>query len=248
MNDGASGLAAIKRCGGIALVQAPSDADARDMPIAVLEATPVDLSAPRAEVAEALLRFVAEPPGPTRRVPEDVRFEVEIAAGGRIDHDRLRAIAETSSVTCPDYGGVLSKILGTGPLGFRCQVDHAYTGKVLLEHQEGLVDEAMRVALRIIEERAALVTRGCRARAKPTAPRWQRCTRDVRKSTTTTSRSCARRSCEAWNWTSSPSRRTASPTMSCCGRSPEASRVSDAASDEPGVDEGRNKPGRSSLP
>jgi two-component system chemotaxis response regulator CheB len=159
LNDGASGLAAIKRCGGIALVQAPSDAEARDMPIAALEATPVDLSAAAAELAEAVLRFVSEPPGPPRDVPDDIRFEVEIAAGGRIDADRLRAIAATSAITCPDCGGVLSEVRGSGPVRFRCQVGHAFTGRALLECQEGLVDEAMRVALRIIEERASLVTR-----------------------------------------------------------------------------------------
>jgi two-component system chemotaxis response regulator CheB len=159
LNDGASGLAAIKRCGGIALVQAPSDADARDMPIAALEATPVDLSAPRGELAEAVLRFVHEPPGPARDAPRDIRFEVEVAAGGRIDHEALDKFAETVSMTCPECGGVLSEIRGSAPLRFRCQVGHAYTGKALLERQEGMVDEAMRVALRIIEERVALVSR-----------------------------------------------------------------------------------------
>jgi two-component system, chemotaxis family, protein-glutamate methylesterase/glutaminase len=159
LNDGASGLAAIKRCGGIALVQAPSDAEAPDMPIAALEATPVDLSAPRHELSAALSRFVSEAPGIAREVPHGILLDVEIAAGGPIDHDRLRSIADPATITCPDCGGVLSEIREDRPIRFRCQVGHAYTGKTLLEHQEGLVDEAMRVALRIIEERAELVTR-----------------------------------------------------------------------------------------
>jgi two-component system chemotaxis response regulator CheB len=159
LNDGASGLAAIKRCGGVALVQAPSDAEARDMPIAALEATPVDLSAPRDKLAEGLLRFVAEVPAKAGESPNDIRFEVEVAAGGRIDHERLGDIAETVSMSCPDCGGVLSEIKVPGPLRFRCQVGHGFTGKVLLDRQEGLVDEAIRVALRIIEERVALVSR-----------------------------------------------------------------------------------------
>jgi two-component system, chemotaxis family, protein-glutamate methylesterase/glutaminase len=159
LNDGASGLAAIKRCGGVALVQAPSDAEAPDMPVAALEATPVDLSAPHGELSAAVLRFVAEAPGATRGVPRDLLLDVEIAAGGPIDHDRLRAIAEPVAITCPDCGGVLSELRHDRPLRFRCQVGHAFTGKTLLEHQEGLVDEAMRVALRIVEERAALVAK-----------------------------------------------------------------------------------------
>ncbi len=159
LNDGASGLAAIKRRGGIALVQAPSDAEAPDMPIAALEATPVDLSVPRHDLPAAVLRFVSEAPGPAREVTRDLLLDVDIAAGGPIDHDRLRAIADPATITCPDCGGVLSEIREGRPLQFRCQVGHAFTGKTLLERQEGLVDEAMRVALRIVEERAALVAK-----------------------------------------------------------------------------------------
>jgi two-component system chemotaxis response regulator CheB len=42
------------------------------------------------------------------------------------------------------------------PLRFRCQVGHGYTADALASEQEGSVDEAMRVALRIVEERATL--------------------------------------------------------------------------------------------
>lgn len=42
------------------------------------------------------------------------------------------------------------------PLRFRCQVGHGYTAEVLATRQEDSVDEAMRVALRIVEERATL--------------------------------------------------------------------------------------------
>ncbi len=42
------------------------------------------------------------------------------------------------------------------PLRFRCQVGHAYTAEALASEQEGSVDEAVRVALRIMEERIVL--------------------------------------------------------------------------------------------
>ena len=162
LNDGASGLAAIKRCGGIAVVQAPNDAEAADMPLAALEATPVDLSAPHGDLSAAVRRFVVEAPGPARGVPRDLLLDVDIAAGGPVGHDSIRSIADPVAITCPDCGGVLSEVRGGRPLRFRCQVGHGFTGKVLLEHQEGLVDEAMRVALRIIEERATLVAKMAR--------------------------------------------------------------------------------------
>jgi two-component system chemotaxis response regulator CheB len=54
---------------------------------------------------------------------------------------------------------VLSVLKMQHPLRFRCQVGHAYTADALAKEQEGRVDEALRVALRIIEERAELVHR-----------------------------------------------------------------------------------------
>ena len=51
---------------------------------------------------------------------------------------------------------MLSQIRRSPVLRFRCQVGHAYTAEALASKQEGSVDEAMRVALRIVEERAVL--------------------------------------------------------------------------------------------
>ena len=53
----------------------------------------------------------------------------------------------------------MSQVKESRPLRFRCQVGHAYTADALAKEQEGRVDEALRVALRIIEERAELVHR-----------------------------------------------------------------------------------------
>jgi two-component system, chemotaxis family, protein-glutamate methylesterase/glutaminase len=166
LSDGAAGLAAVKRCGGIALVQAPRDALAPDMPLAALEATPVDLSADAADLIPAIERFVRDVPGPSVAVPDDIRLEVEIAAGNRLGSDRLRQVAEPVAITCPDCGGVLSEMANGAPLRFRCQVGHAYNADALLAKQESQVDEAVRVALRIIEERVELLSRMCRDAAR----------------------------------------------------------------------------------
>lgn len=54
---------------------------------------------------------------------------------------------------------MLSELKSGSPLRFRCQVGHAYTAEAVLSEHESRVDEALRVALRIIEERAELVHR-----------------------------------------------------------------------------------------
>ncbi|CAN7692768.1 chemotaxis protein CheB [Rhizobium sp. LjRoot98] len=159
LNDGASGLSSIKRCGGVALVQAPSTSEAAAMPIAALEATPMDLSAGAGELASAIARYVQEEAGPARPVPSELRLEVEIAAGAASTTGSMGKLGHPVALTCPDCGGVLSEIEGSHPLRFRCQVGHGYTGKVLMMEKQSAVDEAMRVALRIVEERAELMSR-----------------------------------------------------------------------------------------
>ncbi|MFC6792686.1 chemotaxis protein CheB [Methylobacterium komagatae] len=159
LNDGAAGLEAIKRCGGVALVQDPADAIADEMPLSGMAATTVDLVAPSTRLGDVLSELVQESPGPRLPVPPEIRLEIDIAAGERIDSDVLRRIADPAALTCPHCSGVLSKVRDAKPLRFRCQVGHAYTAEAVAREQENAVDEALRIALRIIEERAELVAR-----------------------------------------------------------------------------------------
>lgn len=159
LSDGAAGLTAIKRCGGMALVQDPSEAVADEMPVRALEATTVDLCVPSGRLGDVLSDMVREQAGVALPIPPEIQLEVEIAAGERIGSDTLMGIADPAALTCPSCGGVLSKLRPGRPLRFRCQVGHAYTADALAKEQEGRVDEALRVALRILEERAELVQR-----------------------------------------------------------------------------------------
>jgi two-component system chemotaxis response regulator CheB len=159
LSDGAAGLDAIKRCGGLALVQDPKDAISDEMPLRALEATTADLCVPGARIGDVLSDLVQEAPGARLPIPPEIRLEVEIAAGERIGSDRLTGIADPAALTCPSCGGVLSEVRERHPLRFRCQVGHAFTADILAKEQEGRVDEALRIALRIIEERAELVHR-----------------------------------------------------------------------------------------
>lgn len=159
LSDGAAGLNAIKRCGGMAVVQDPADAISEEMPRRAMEATTVDLCVPGATMGDVLSELVREPAGPALSIPPEIRLEVEIAAGERIGSDNLAAVADPVGLTCPACGGVLSKVKDARPMRFRCQVGHGFTADALAKEQEGRVDEALRVALRIIEERAELVQR-----------------------------------------------------------------------------------------
>jgi two-component system chemotaxis response regulator CheB len=162
LSDGASGLEAVKRCGGMALVQDPADAIADEMPRSALAATAVDLCLPGARLGDVLSDLAREPAGPLRPIPPELRIEVDIAAGERIGDQVIGQLADPAPLTCPACGGVLSAVRGAGSPRFRCQVGHAYAADVLATQQEGCIDEALRVALRIIGERAELVARMAR--------------------------------------------------------------------------------------
>lgn len=159
LNDGAAGLEAVKRCGGIVVVQDPMDALADEMPRSAMHATTVDLLVPGARIGDVLSVLVREPAG--RSVPStpDIRLEVDIAAGERVDSQVIGRFADPAAVTCPNCHGVMSLVRDGKPLRFRCQVGHAMTAEIMAKQQESAVDEALRIALRVIEERAELVTR-----------------------------------------------------------------------------------------
>jgi two-component system chemotaxis response regulator CheB len=156
LNDGAAGLADLKRCGGTTVVQSPAGAVAPEMPLGALRGSDIDYRASIGDLGALLVELTRQEAGPAVAIPEDIPLEVEIALGHRADSSRIEQVADAVPLSCPACGGVLSEIRRRPPVRFRCQVGHAYTLDALAEEQEGTVDEAVRVALRIIEERAVL--------------------------------------------------------------------------------------------
>jgi two-component system chemotaxis response regulator CheB len=156
LNDGASGLADVKRCGGTTVVQNPADAFAPDMPLGALDANDIDYRAPLADMPALLIALAGQEAGPAVAIPDDIKSEVAIALGRRSDSDVIGKIARPVPMSCPACGGVLSEVERWPPLRFRCQVGHSYTAEALAMEKEGSVDEAIRIALRILEERSVL--------------------------------------------------------------------------------------------
>jgi two-component system, chemotaxis family, protein-glutamate methylesterase/glutaminase len=161
LNDGASGLAAIKARGGTAVVQHPLDAEADQMPLAALEATEVDYVASADDLAGTLREVIGSDAGPSHPASDALRLEVEIAAGARLGSAHLLDLAEPSALSCPECQGVLSEIRDSRPLRYRCQIGHGFTAEFLASRIDD-VDEAIRVAMRIMEERVTLVERMAR--------------------------------------------------------------------------------------
>ena len=156
LSDGASGLADLKRCGGVTVVQNPRDALESEMPRTALLASDVDHRAPASDLAGLIGRLMQEEPGPDLAPPASVMLEVAIAMGRPSESSVIAKIADPVPLACPGCGGTLSQI-HRSPLRFRCQVGHGYTAEALAHKQEGSADEAFRIALRVIGERAVLM-------------------------------------------------------------------------------------------
>src|SRR5688572_11221825 len=78
--DGTAGLRAIKRCGGLAVVQDPADALVSSMPSNALHRVAVDHVCGIDQMAKLLARLVREPAGRTPEIPLGIRIEAAIAA------------------------------------------------------------------------------------------------------------------------------------------------------------------------
>ena len=107
LNDGASGLADLKRCGGVTIVQNPIEAKEREMPLAALAASDVDYQTPIGELGALLKMLTSEPRDRSPAPPDDIRLEVDIALGRPSGTDlmsdsrsRSRCPARTAAACC----------------------------------------------------------------------------------------------------------------------------------------------------
>ena len=159
LNDGSAGLAAIKRCGGLAVVQSPSEAEANEMPCGALQSCDVDYQARVSDLGSLLVHLAAEQAGPAVPVPPGIALEVSFALGRNSDSHELRRIAKPSTIPCPACGGVLSEMDDKDALRFRCQIGHGYTAECLDQEQEDSTHQALGIALRTLDARATLLER-----------------------------------------------------------------------------------------
>ncbi|MGJ0507094.1 MAG: chemotaxis protein CheB [Methylocystis sp.] len=159
LDDGAAGLAAMKLCGGVTVVQSPEDAAYPEMPAAALERSEPDHVVALDAIPSLLATLVKTPGGKPQPASQRLRAEVEIARGKRANIAEMDRIGRCSPIVCPDCGGVLWETDENGGLRYRCHTGHAYTAGILKLALDDNVRRALDVALRALEERLALVRR-----------------------------------------------------------------------------------------
>lgn len=160
LDDGTAGLIAVKRCGGVSVVQDPKDAAWPSMPRNALLRDSPDHSVPLAAMAGLLARLAAEPAGASPPVPPGITAEVRISGGemaSMIQHHA--ALGTPSPLGCPHCGGVLNEIAEDKAVRFRCQIGHAFGPESLAAAQVDGLEQALVTAVRTHRDRLALFQR-----------------------------------------------------------------------------------------
>lgn len=159
LDDGTSGMKAIKRCGGVCIVQDPADATYPDMPQSVIQHVGADHCVPLAQMGALLAKLAARPAGASRKPPADLVIEAKIARRVVSDLPSVEALGTQVPFNCPDCGGVLWQMKHGGLLRYRCHTGHAFSAAALLAQQGEKIEETLWVALRMFEERQNLISR-----------------------------------------------------------------------------------------
>jgi two-component system, chemotaxis family, protein-glutamate methylesterase/glutaminase len=158
LDDGTAGMLAVKQGGGVTIAQDPNEAFSPGMPRSAVNAGAIDHVLPLRDIPVLLAALVEEDASAVEPMEDDAyltplepdmgQMPLAIKANDRPGYP--------SVFTCPECHGTLWEVDEGGVLRFRCRVGHIYSTDSMLAAQTDEVDRALWVALRTLEERAAL--------------------------------------------------------------------------------------------
>lgn len=161
LDDGTLGLQAIKRDGGLSLVQDPADALYKSMPQSAIAHDSPDLIGTAAELGQFVVELAANGTDDSAsamvRGGDEARplLRVEDALEGNVD----TRDGELAPYTCPECNGSLWEVNEGELIRFRCRVGHSYTEEAMLAAQGTAVEAALWNGYRALQERIALKRR-----------------------------------------------------------------------------------------
>jgi two-component system chemotaxis response regulator CheB len=161
LSDGSSGLWAIRRLGGIAVIQDPDEALYSSMPLNAMRRVDIDYALPAAEMGVLLTSLVAEPvrsePLDAAHYREDLKLDIDVAAADSAIDRGIMEFAQPSVYTCPECHGVLFRIKEGRTDRFRCHTGHGFsTGALFTQMKEG-AEAALWQAVKTLQESGALL-------------------------------------------------------------------------------------------
>lgn len=164
LDDGTSGLAAVKARGGIAIVQDPDETVFRGMPSSAIANVSIDHVLCLEEMAQTIVKLIDEDrpaKGDSMSNQDDDVLNIEVRAA---ELDPALAGSDgppgvPSGYSCPECNGGLFEVQDGNLVRYRCWVGHAYSAESLLFAAGSAVEAALWAALRSLEENAAFSRR-----------------------------------------------------------------------------------------
>ena len=171
LDDGTAGLAAVKKCGGVTIVQDPQDAAYPEMPQSALNTLKIDHCVPVSGMGHLIAHLTHQPPGKNKPIPEDIRTEAQIAERVLSDIAQVETLGSQVPYNCPNCGGVLWEMDHPDRQRFHCHTGHSFTAAALLAGQSEKVEETFWVSLRMLEERKNLLNNMAQKESRPAGKR-----------------------------------------------------------------------------
>jgi two-component system, chemotaxis family, protein-glutamate methylesterase/glutaminase len=162
LDDGASGLLAVKQCGGVAVVQDPKEADFPEMIVNARRAVPPDYTVSVKALPELFARLMQEPLKGRGQIEEQaarVKIEADLASMRRTGAAEVNGLGKLSRLVCPECNGALWELHDPNVLRYRCHIGHAFSAESLAADQSQALERALSVALRTLDDSAALAGR-----------------------------------------------------------------------------------------
>lgn len=159
LDDGVSGLVAIKRCGGMVVVQDPATAEVPDMPHHAIQRAAPDHIVPLDGLAGLLRELARTPAGRMAAPPPNLELEVRMAAQQIVGIEATERLGGPSTLTCPECHGSLREVRDDGRVRYRCHTGHAFSLDSLAISQNQELERALISALRALDERVSLLQR-----------------------------------------------------------------------------------------
>jgi len=150
LDDGATGVMAIKARGGVVIIEDPATAEVPEMPSNAMRAVQPDYCLPVEEIPAVLARLVSN--GHSIRRKKMRSGQHKCAASAR----PVDRIIEPQGITCPECDGFLARIGKGRNQQFRCHVGHTFSLESLTEGHADALERALWVSLRKLNEQQAI--------------------------------------------------------------------------------------------
>lgn len=118
LDDGTSGMMAIKRCGGVCIAQDPEDASYPDMPQSVIANVGADYYLPIAEMGVLLTDLLRRELPESKPVPEDIMIEAK---------QHFATVAFGTEGGLFDEAGIVTLVCGPGSMDQEHQQDEFFS-------------------------------------------------------------------------------------------------------------------------